>query len=305
MYSQAMEWLNYHHLYYFWMVAREGTIRAAGERLHLAQPTISAQLRQLETSLGHALFVKSGRTLALTEQGRVVFRYADEIFTLGNELLDTLKGRTPAGRLRFHIGVTDVLPKLVTYRLIKPAFDLKDPVHVVCYEGKKSELLTRLAVHDLDVVLSDSPIGSDVQVNAFNHLLGECDVTVLGSEALAKNYRRGFPHSLDGAPFILPTPSTMLRRSLDRWCDAENVRPHIVGEIEDSALLKVFGQAGRGLFVAPSVIEADIRRQYSVRRLGTLPEVKEQFYAISVERQVKHPATLAITQTARDKTLAD
>lgn len=301
MYRGGMEWLNYHHLLYFWVVAKEGTIAAACKELNLAQPTISAQLRVLEDSLGEKLFTRVGRNLALTETGRVVYRYADEIFSLGRDLMDTLKSR-PSGRpLRLTVGVADVLPKLVAYRLLEPAFQLPEPVQLVCHEGSPAELLTRLATYELDLVLSDSPIGPDVRVRAFNHLLGECGVSIFGTKDLATKYRRRFPKSLDGAPFIIPTANTALRRALEHWFDSEDIRPSVFGEFEDSALLKVFGQAGVGLFAVPTVIEKEVQRQYSVRVVGRVESVKERFYAISVEKKVKHPAVIAIADEARQK----
>ena len=301
MYPGGMEWMNYHHLLYFWVVAKEGTIAAACKELHLAQPTISAQLRSLERSLGEKLFTRVGRNLALTETGHVVYRYADEIFSLGRDLLDTVQGR-PTGRpLRFNVGVADVLPKLVAYRLLEPALHLPEQVQLVCHEGSPPELLTRLAVYELDLVLSDSPIGPDVKVRAFSHLLGECGVTIFGAKDLATKYRRRFPKSLDGAPFIIPTANTALRRAIEHWFDSKDIRPSVFGEFEDSALLKVFGQAGVGLFAAPTVIEKEVQRQYSVKVVGRLESVRERFYAISVEKKVKHPAVLAIADVARQK----
>lgn len=296
-----MEWLNYHHLLYFWVVAKEGTIAAACKELNLAQPTISAQLRVLEDSLGEKLFTRVGRNLALTETGRVVYRYADEIFSLGRDLMDTLKGRPTDRPLRLTVGVADVLPKLVAYRLLEPAFQLPEPVQLICHEGSPARLLTQLATYELDLVLSDSPIGPDVKVRAFNHLLGECGVSIFGTKELATKYRRRFPSSLDGAPFIIPTGNTALRRAMEHWFDSEDIRPLVVGEFEDSALLKVFGQAGAGLFIAPTVIEKEVQRQYSVRVVGRLESVRERFYAISVEKKVKHPAVVAIADEAREK----
>ncbi|MCH7993054.1 MAG: transcriptional activator NhaR [Planctomycetes bacterium] len=296
-----MEWLNYHHLLYFWVVAKEGTIAAACKELNLAQPTISAQLRTLERSLGEKLFTRVGRNLALTETGHVVYRYADDIFSLGRDLLDTVKGR-PTGRpIRFNVGVADVLPKLVAYRLLEPALHLSEQVQLVCHEGSPAELLTRLATYDLDLVLSDSPIGPGIKVRAFSHLLGECGVSIFGTKELATKYRRRFPKSLDGAPFIIPTANTALRRALEHWFDSEDLRLSVFGEFEDSALLKVFGQAGVGLFAAPTVIEKEVQRQYSVKVVGRLESVRERFYAISVEKKVKHPAVLAIADEARQK----
>lgn len=295
-----MEWLNYHHLLYFWAVAKEGSIAAACKKLLLTQPTISAQIRTLERSLGQRLFSRSGRHLVLTESGQMVYRYAEEIFALGRELQDALRDRPTGRSLRLQVGVTDVVPKLIAHRLLSPAFRLPEPVQIVCVEGKPTDLLARLAVNELDVVLMDTPITYQINVRAYNHLLGQCGVSIFGTEAAAP-YRKGFPVSLDGAPFLLPTSNTALRRSLDRWFDSKGIRPAIVGEFEDSALLKVFGQAGAGLFPTASVIEEDVKRQYGVRVVGRLDGVVEQFYAISAERRVKHPGVTAIVEAARDK----
>ncbi len=296
-----MHQLNYHHLLYFWTVAREGSISRACEQLYVSQPTISSQLRKLEKSVGDKLFKRVGRNLILTETGQLVLRYADEIFSLGQELTDVLQGRPTGSPLRFLVGVADVLPKLIAYRLLKPALHLPEPVQLTCDEGKLDDLLLELASHRLDLVLSDSPIGSTVNVKAYSHLLGECSVSVFGEAKLARKLRRGFPMSLDGAPFLLPLASTALRRSLDFWFESQNIRPQVVAEFEDNALLKVFAQEGVGLFVGPSAIEEEICRQYRVRPIGELPEVQERYYAISIERKLKHPAVVAIFNTAREE----
>lgn len=294
-----MAWLNYHHLLYFWTVARLGSIARATEELHLTQPAISAQLRTLERSLGEKLFVKSGRHLVLTDVGRLVFRYADEIFTTGRELQETLAGR-PSGRpARFTVGVADAMPKLVTWRLLEPALHGPEPVRLVLREDKPERLLADLAIHELDLVLADAPVPPLVKVRAHSHLLGECGVTIFGPPALARAHRRRFPRSLDGAPFVLPADTSVLRRSLDQWFDAEGVRPLVVAEIEDSALIKVFGQGGLGLFAAPSVVEREVRREYGASVVGRIEAIRERFYAISVERRITHPAVLAITHAAR------
>ena len=294
-----MEWLNYHHLLYFWTVAREGSVTRASQQLRLAQPTVSGQLKALEDALGEKLFERTGRRLVLTDVGRVVLRYADEIFSLGRELQDTLKGR-PTGRpIRFTVGVADAVPKLVAYRLLLPALSLPEPVHIVCREDKPERLLAELSVHSLDLVISDSPVGAGVKVKAYSHLLGETPVAFFGSDALASGYRKGFPRSLEGAPVLMPTEGSTLRRSLDQWLDTEGIRPRVVGEIEDSALLKVFGQAGVGLFAAPVAIEAELRAQFGVKLLGRVDTVKERFYALSAERKLKHPAVVAICEGAR------
>ncbi|MCS6925891.1 MAG: transcriptional activator NhaR [Candidatus Binatia bacterium] len=296
-----MEWLNYHHLLYFWVVAREGSIARACEELYLSQPTISAQLRALERALGEKLFTRVGRTLVLTEVGQVVFRYAEQIFSLGRELTDMLKGRSRGRPVRFVVGVVDVLPKLIAYRLLEPALRLADPVHIVCREDKADRLLADLAVHELDLVLADAPIGPTIKVRAFNHLLGECGVAIFATAKLATMYRRNFPRSLNGAPFLWPTDNTMLRRSLEQWFAAEDIHPSNAGEFEDSALLSEFGQRGIGLFPGPSVIEAEMQRRYGVQLVGRLDNVRERFYAISVERKLKHPAVIAISEAARQK----
>lgn len=294
-----MDWPNFNHLFYFWTVAREGSIARASESLLLAPPTICAQVRALERSLGVKLFTRSGRGLALTDAGRTAFRYADDMFTTGRDLLEALEGR-PTGRpLRLVVGVADNLPKLITYRLIKPALGLPEPVQLVCHEGRVERLLAELAVHGLDVVLSDAPVGPDVRVRAYNHQLGECGVTIFGTAEMARALRRGFPRSLDRAPFLLPSSATALRRSLDGWFDAQGIRPAIKGELDDSALMKVFGQSGEGLFPAPSAVEGDVRKQYRVHVVGRVESVRERFYAISVERRLKHPAVVAISEAAR------
>ena len=301
MYSRCMDWLNYHHLYYFWLVARDGSIARAAEQMHLAPPTISKQLKQLEVSFEDKLFDRVGRNLVLTEFGQTVFRYAEEIFSVGRELQDVVKGR-PVGRpLRFEVGIPEVIPKLIAHRLLAPAFRLSEAMHVVCREGKHEELLAELAVHRLDIVFSDAPVSPTASVRAFNHLLGECGLSFFATTQLASKYRRKFPASLDLAPLLLPTEKTAVRRDLEQWFFAEDIRPSIVGEFEDTALMKVFGQDGIGLFPAPTVIEEEVCRQYKVRVVGRTDAVRERYYAISVERRLKHPAVLAICEAAREK----
>lgn len=299
-----MDWLNYHHLLYFWTVAREGSIARASEKLRLAQPTISGQLRSLEESLGHKLFQKEGRGLALTEFGRLVYRYADEIFAIGKELTEAVKGR-PTGRpMRFAVGISQVVPKLVAYQLLEPALRLDVSVRLVCREDKIERLLSDLAVHDLDIVLTDAPAAPAVKIRAYSHLLGECGVAFFASAERASRLRGKFPKSLDGAPILLPSREAAVRRSLDQWFDEQEIRPEVVGEFDDSALIKAFGQAGVGVYAAASVTEAAIRRQYGVRVIGRTEEVRERFYAISVDRRLKHPAVVAISETARHETFS-
>jgi LysR family transcriptional activator of nhaA len=295
-----MDWLNYHHLYYFWLVAREGSIAGAAKQLHLAHPTISKQIRQLETSLQNKLFKRVGRNLRLTEFGNTVFEYAEEIFSVGRELQDAARGR-PSGRpLRFVVGTPDVLPKLICHRLLKPAFSISEEIHIFCHEASHDDLILELALHRLDIVLSDGPAGATTNVRAFNHLLGECGVTFFAKADLAAKYRRRFPRSLDGAPLLMPTDKTATRRALDQWFYSEQLRPKIIGDFQDSALMNTFGQDGVGVFPAPSVIEKDVCRQYGVRVVGRIDAVRERYYAISVERRLKHPAVLAVLSAARE-----
>jgi LysR family transcriptional activator of nhaA len=291
--------LNYRHLLYFWSVARLGTLARAARELHVSQPAISAQLRKLERSMGEKLFEKSGRTLQLTEAGRVVFRYASEIFALGGELTDVIREGAGARPLELRVGVTDVVPKAVSYRLLSAALRLPDPVRLHIREDRPERLVGELATHQLDLVLSDAPIASGTAVRAFEHLLGECGVTIFGTEPLVAAHRDGFPETLDGAPWLLPTTESTLRRSLDRWFVDHEIRPNIVAEIEDSALLKSFGQAGAGVFAIATAVEPEIRRKYGVEVIGRTTEIRERFIAITVERRIRHPAVVAVTDLAR------
>lgn len=293
-----MEWLNYHHLLYFWVVAREGGQAQAGKLLRLSPSTLSGQIRALEESLGEPLFTRSGRRLVLTDVGRVVYRYADEIFTLGRELVDTVKTKTPGRAARLQVGVTEVLAKLVVRRLLEPALHLPEPVQLVCHEDAHERLLARLAAHELDIVLADAPVPAGSTVRAYNHLLGECGVTFFCTPRHI-GLRRGFPRSLHRAPVLLPTEGAPLRRALDQWFSSTGIRPDVIAEFEDSALLKVFGADGLGVFAAPSAVEDAVKEQYGVRALGRVDAVRERFYAISVERRLKHPAVIAISEAAR------
>jgi len=293
-----MEWINYHHLYYFWSVARDESITRASERLRLAPSTISAQVGKLEDMLGGKLFLRVGRNLELTELGRIVFRYADEIFTLGLEMLDTVRGRPASGQLRLVVGIVDALPKLVVRKLLEPALRLPEQIHLVCHEGKVAQLLAELSVHGLDMVLTDTPVRPGLSVRAYSHLLGECGVSFYAVDQIATSLQRNFPRSLDGIPMLLPSPMSALRGSLDQWFDSLKIRPKIIGEFDDQALLKVFGQSGDGVFAAPSIIEEEVRQQHNVMVIGRADAVREQFYAISVERIIKHPAVVAIQKAA-------
>ena len=299
-----METLNYHHLRLFWAVAREGNLTRASAKLKLTPQTVSGQIRALQDALDEKLFLRSGRRLVLTEVGHLVLRHAEDIFSIGQELLETLRGQPTGSPLRLAVGIADVVPKLVAHRLIEPAFELDEPLRVACHEGQPEKLLAALSVHGLDVVLSDRPIPSGLRVRAYSHQLVECGVTFLASSDLSARLRDGFPASLDRAPVLLPNPDTVLRRELDAWFDRRGVRPTVVGEFDDSALLKVFGQAGAGFFAVPSVIEDEVVRQYQVRTIGATAEVVERFYAISAERRVRHPAVVAICEAARSQLFA-
>lgn len=295
-----MEWLNYHHLHYFWVAAREGGVAAAARRLRLAPPTISEQLRRLEDALGASLFRRRGRGLVLTDSGRVVLRYADEIFGLGQEMMQVVTGTPEERTPRLTVGVVQALPKLIAYRLLRPAMHMRRPVRVACVEDRPERLLAQLALHEIDLMLSDTPATPTVKVRAFTHLLGECGVSFFAAPDLARSRRRGFPRSLDGAPMLLPSEDTELRRSLEQWFTALGIRPRTVSEFDDSALLKVFGQEGAGIFAAPSAVEREIRRQYDVAIVGRTDAIRERFYAITVERRLTNPAVVAISQAARD-----
>jgi len=295
-----MEWLNYHHLLYFWVVAKEGSLARASQELGLAHPTISGQIHRLEEALGEQLFTRQGRNLVLTEMGRVAFRYADEIFSLGREFLDTVKGRASGQPLRLVVGVSDVLPKAMVHRMLEPAFRLAEPVRVICREGHSTEaFLGELAVHAVDVVLADAPAGPGTAVRAFNHLLGESGTTFFAAPQLAKSCRRRFPRSLDGVPFLLPGGNSMFRRLLEQWFTAQDIRPQVIGELDDAALAQVLGETGLGVFVVPSVIEEDVRQRYKVQLVGRAEALQQRFYAISVERKISHPAVIAICEAAR------
>jgi LysR family transcriptional activator of nhaA len=299
-----MTWLNYHHLLYFWTVARAGSVTVACEQLRLAQPTVSAQIRTLERNLGHKLFRRLGRNLTLTETGVTVYNYANEIFSLGQELMDTVEGRPTGAPVRLRVGIADVLPKLLVYRFLEPALRGSAQLRVICYEGKPTPLLGQLSVHQLDLVLSDAPMGPEMKLRAFNHLLGECGVSIFAPKAEARRYRKTFPRSIDGAPFLMPAENTSLRRLLDHWFATNGLRPRVVAESEGGALLKVFAQEGLGLFAAPAVIEEHIEKQHGVRQIGRLETIRERFYAISPERHVKHPGVAAVVEAAHREVFA-
>ncbi len=299
-----MEWLNYHHLFYFWTVVREGGITAAGKRLHLVPSTISAQLSTFEEALNVKLFDRVGRTVEPTEMGNLVFQYADEIFSLGRELINTVQGNPTAGRIPLRVGVVDALPKMIVRHFLEPVLKLPEPIRLVCRENKKEALLTKLALHELDIVLSDSTIGAGLSVKAYNHFLGKCGTTFFAEENLRRTLQQKFPHSLNKAPMLLPIETLTLREELDGWFESLDIVPVVVGEFDDAALLKAFGQQGDGIFMAPTVIEDEVQRQYKVSILGRTKKVTYRFYAISVERVLTHPAVLAISTAARHSLFA-
>ncbi|NUU03100.1 transcriptional activator NhaR [Herbaspirillum robiniae] len=292
--------LNYKHLHYFWTVAKSGGVARASERLHLTAQTISGQIALFEESLGYKLFNRVGRRLELNDEGRMVFDYADRIFTIGEELEEALRFR-PGGRaLQLRVGVADAVPKAIAYLLLESALAMEEPIRIVCREGKLDALLGELAIHRLDIVIADSPMPANIDVRGFHHLLGECDTSFFATPDLAKRYKKGFPASLDGAPFLMPGEDAAVRPRLLRWFEKEKVRPQIAGEFDDGALLLAFGDAGAGIFAAPAAIAAQVRRQYGLVEIGRTDAVREQFYAISVERRLTHPAVLAIQSSARD-----
>lgn len=289
--------LNYHHLRYFWAVVRKGGVTRASERLHVSQPAISAQLRELEQSLGARLYTRSGRTIVLTDVGRLTFQYAEQIFGIGKELVDVVTGRSAPRPRALSLGIVDAVPKMTVYRLLEPALRLKPAVRVVCVEGKPDRLLAELATHHLDLVLSDAPAPASAKVRAYSHLLGESGVGLFGVKSFGA-LKRGFPASLSDVPLLMPIEAATMRRSIDRWFEAHNVTPRIAGEFEDSALMMVFGQKGLGLFPAPLALAKDIKTQYGANLIGRLDGLTERAYALTVERRLKHPASVAISESA-------
>lgn len=296
-----MEWLNYHHLFYFWNVAKEGTVTAAAKELHVARTTVTAQIRELEKSAGAKLFRKSGRYLELTEFGQQVFQYAEEIFAIGRELTAFMRTGQQGMTKKFVVGMPDVVPKLIAFELLKPAIHHPEGFHIVCYEGKLNELMADLALHKLDLIISDAVAPPTVDVRAYSHRLGQCGLSFLAVPEMARKYRRKFPLSLTGAPMCLPTDHTAVRRALNHWMDDNDVHPQIVAEFEDSALLRVFGQSGLGIIPIPTAIEKEVKSQYGMQLVGRLEDVVDRFFAISVEKRVHHPAVLAIVKQARSK----
>lgn len=297
--------LNFRHLYYFWVVAKEGSVTRAAERLDVAIQTISAQLALLEQSVGKALLAPQGRRLVLTEAGRVALGYADQIFLLGEQMQEVLSETDIGSTLRLTVGISDSLPKLIASRLLEAALKLPLKVKLICYEDDFESLLGNLSVHKLDVVLTDRPVPSGTTLRVFSHLLGESDVMLFGSPQLAARYRKNFPASLKGAPVLLPTRNNAIRGRIDHWFEIHEVRPDIVGEFDDNALLSTFGQSGIGLFPAPSALAKAVQAQFGAVPVGELTQVHEQFYAISNERKIKHPAVEAILAASHESVFAE
>ena len=289
-----VDFLNFQHLYYFWIVAREGGISRASEVLDLSPSTISAQIGQLEEALQVKLFRKVGRNIRLTDVGQIAFRYAGQIFGLGRELTHALKGWDTEGPYSFQVGIADAVPKLVATRLLQPAFTVSPEIRLTCREGRPELLLAELALHRFDLVLLDAPADPGSTVRAFSRLLQESVIAIFGTPELARQHRHGFPGSLEGAPVLLPSPNSSIRRSFGRWSELWGVQPRVAGVFEDGALMKAFGQIGVGLFPAPLTISDDLRRQYGVEWVGSLEGTHARYYAVTVERQLEHPAVLAI-----------
>lgn len=296
---QSVRHLNYNHLHYFWAVAREGSVVKAAKRLHVTPQTISGQLRLLEENIGHSLFDRVGRRLVLSETGHLVLEYADEIFAMGAELSQVLGGQRSVAHSVLSVGIVSSIPKLIAERIIAPTLETDDAIRLRCHEGSLEQLLGELALHKLDMVLSDQPMPRGFGLRAFNHRLGESGLGFFAQRRVARRYRNSFPASLDQAPMLLPSQHWALRRRLDAWFDAHGISPRVVGEFDDSALLKAFGEAGAGLFAAPEAIETEICKMYAMSVVGRTSEVTEQFYAISPERRIKHPSVVRVTEYAR------
>ncbi|QEP44207.1 transcriptional activator NhaR [Ectothiorhodospiraceae bacterium BW-2] len=291
--------INYKHLYYFWCVARDGTISRASERLHLTPQTISGQISLLEEQLGEPLFTRTGRQLQLTDSGRFALGYANEIFSLGSELEQILRHPPSQTRLPFRVGIADVVPKSIAYRLLAPAFAFDKPIKLICREGSVEPLLAELALHRLDLVIADSPLPSSVSIRGYTHPLGHSGISFMATPALAQQLSTPFPQLLDRQPMMLPGKSTAIRSRLTEWFERHHLLPQIVAEFDDSALMKAFGRAGNGIFITPTVIATEVEQQFDAVTLGQTTEVEEHYYAISIERKITHPAIALITTTAR------
>lgn len=300
-----MDWLNYHHLHYFWVVAREGSIARACELLQLAQPTISHQIHELEEKLGQKLFARVGRSIQLTEYGRVVYRYAQDIFALGRELQQTVKGLSRQRALQFRVGIAGFMPTPLVQRLLAPAWDFAEPIQILCHADRPERLLADMAVHQMDLVLADAPPRPAVRVRAYPHLLGESGISFVAAPELAARYRPGFPHSLTDAPLLVPPDTTPLRRSLDRWLAAQEIHPFFRGVTADCATLEAFGQAGKGIFLVPTSVESDAVQRFGVEAVGQVEALRTPCYAIAADRKLKHPVANLVVRSARERVFAE
>jgi LysR family transcriptional activator of nhaA len=297
--------LNYRQLHYFWVVAKTGSIVRACDQLNLTAQTISGQISLLEQSLGVDLFQRVGRQLELTEAGRLALPYAEQMFQIGNELEAVIRAQPDEQQILFRVGVADVVPKSIVYRLIAPTMELSEPVRITCREDKLERLLADLAIQRLDLVISDSPMPSHLDIKGYSQKLGECGISFFATVELFERYGQNFPFGMQGAPLLIPGQETVVRSRLMRWFAELKVQPRIIGEFDDSALMKAFGKSGSGIFVAPSVIADEVQAQYGVVLLGQTDAVTESFYAISVERKIKHPGIVAITEGARRELFTD
>jgi len=291
--------LNYKHLHYFRTVAKAGAINRAAEKLHLAPQTLSGQISAFEARLGVALFRRSGRRLELTDAGRTALAYADDIFHVGAELEEALQNRAAAPVHPFRVGIADVVPKAIAYQLLAPALTLPEPVRLVCREDRLEQLAAELSIHRLDMVLADRPLPSSMDIKGYSHPLGECGIAFLAARAIAGTLSQDFPANLHGAPLLIPGEDSALRMPLLRWLERRGIQPTIVGEFDDSALMSAFGQAGAGVFPVPLSTAQEVMRQYEVVELGQTLEIRERFFAISVERRLSHPAVVAVSEAAR------
>ncbi len=296
--------MNYKQLHYFWAVAKTGSIVRACEQLNLTPQTISGQIGLLEKTLGVDLFRRAGRRLELTETGRLALSYAEEIFQVGGELEEALRSHPGDRQILFRVGIADVVPKSIAYHLLAPAMALPEPVRIVCREDKLERLLAELAIQRLDLVLADSPMPSEMDVKGYSHKLGECGISFFATPKLATLHGHNFPRALHSAPMLVPGENSNVRGRLMRWFGEQQIQPRIVGEFDDSALMKAFGQSGIGIFIAPSIIADEVQRQYGVKLIGQTDDVTERFYSISVERRLTHPAVVAVTETARQALFA-
>jgi LysR family transcriptional activator of nhaA len=297
--SPEVEFLNYHHLRYFWTVATEGSLRRASEKLRTSQPSMCTQIKLLEASLGEALFRPSGRSLELTEFGQLVYVYAEEIFTLGGEILRATKTAPGVRALRLHVGIVDSFPKLMSNDILRPVLEHQPPVQLTCHEGKLADLVSQLNTHRIDVVLSDEPASAGITGRVFNHLLGTSDITFCAMRGFAKKLKGRFPRNLDGASALLPTQNCSLRRDLEKWFGSVGVQPRVVAEFEDAALTKIVATGGNGFIAVPTIVAAEAVERYGFVPIGRTKEVETRFYAITAERRFTHPAIVAITSKLR------